>query len=63
MPKVFGIVAHPVEHSLSPAMHNAAFKALGIDAVFEKFDVSPEDLASFMNEHTDIEGLAISLPH
>ncbi len=62
MTKLFGIVAHPVEHSLSPAMQNAAFKALGIDAVFEKFDVLPEDLAEFM-QRTDIEGLAISLPH
>ncbi|MBT5015957.1 shikimate dehydrogenase [Candidatus Peregrinibacteria bacterium] len=63
MTKIFGIIAHPVEHSLSPAMHNAAFKALNIDAVFEKFDVLPEELAAFMSERTDIEGLAISLPH
>lgn len=63
MTQIFGIVAHPVEHSLSPVMHNAAFKALKIDAVFEKFDVLPENLAAFMAERKDIEGLAISLPH
>lgn len=63
MTQLFGIVAHPVEHSLSPAMHNAAFKALKIDAVFENFDVLPENLEQFIRERTDIEGMAISLPH
>ena len=63
MTKLFGIIAHPVEHSLSPAMQNAAFQALKIDAKFEKFDVKPEELEAFMKERTDLEGLAISLPH
>ncbi len=30
--KIYGLIGHPVEHSLSPAMHNAAFTELGIDA-------------------------------
>ena len=37
--KIFGIIGNPVEHSLSPVMHNAAFKYLNIDAVYFKFKV------------------------
>jgi len=58
--KIFGIVGHPVEHSLSPAMHNAAYKAAKIDAEYRCFDVDPEeweDLANFCYE-TDLHGIA-----
>ena len=53
---IYGIVGHPVEHSLSPAMHNAAFRAKGKDAEYRLFDVAPEnpeDLANFCYE-TDL---------
>ena len=42
--QIFGIMGHPVDHSLSPIMHNAAFEALGIHAVYVPFMVKPEDL-------------------
>ncbi len=32
---VYGIIGNPVKHSLSPYMHNAAFKELGVDATYE----------------------------
>ena len=35
--QIFGIMGYPVEHSLSPIMHNAAFEALGIHAVYVPF--------------------------
>ena len=41
-----GIALHPAGHTRSPAMHNAAFAALGIDAVYLAFDVPPEDLSA-----------------
>ncbi|MDP2624664.1 MAG: shikimate dehydrogenase [Candidatus Peregrinibacteria bacterium] len=63
MTQLLGIVAHPVSHSLSPSMQNAALQALGIDAHFEMFDVPPEELKIFMEERSDIAGLAVSLPH
>lgn len=40
--KLFGIIGNPVEHSMSPAMHNAAFAALGINGVY--IPMRPRDL-------------------
>ena len=41
--KVVGVWGHPVGHSRSPAMHNAALEALGLDWVYVPFDVAPDD--------------------
>ncbi len=38
--KIFGILGRPVAHSLSPAMHNAAFRHLGVNAVYVAFPVT-----------------------
>ena len=59
----FGILAHPIRHSLSPTMQMAAFKALKIEATFEAFDVEPSQLADFLKTHGEVEGLAVSMPH
>src|ERR687897_138745 len=42
--KLCGVIGHPVEHSLSPAIHNAAFQKLGLNHVYLAFRV--EDLES-----------------
>ena len=44
--KLCGLMGDPVEHSVSPAMHNAAFRALGLDYVYLPFRVRREDLAA-----------------
>ena len=41
--KVYGIVADPIRHSISPLMHNTAFGALGIDGVYVAFENQPEE--------------------
>ncbi len=60
-----GIVLHPAGHTRSPAMHNAAFRALGIDSVYLCFDVPPEALAAAVAgmRALGIRQLAVSLPH
>lgn len=63
--KKYGILAHPAGHSLSPAMFNAAFKEVGLDAEYRVYDVREEKLAEFMDtvKHEPINGLSVSLPH
>jgi shikimate dehydrogenase len=60
-----GIVLHPAGHTRSPAMHNAAFTALGIDAVYTAFDVRPEGLGAAIAgaKALGIRQLAVSIPH
>jgi shikimate dehydrogenase len=60
-----GIFLHPAGHTRSPAMHNAAFAALGLDAVYLAFDVRPGDLAAAIAgaRAMAIRQLAISIPH
>ena len=41
-----GIFGYPISHSISPAMHNAAFESAGIDAVYEAWETAPDDLAA-----------------
>lgn len=44
MRTVFAVFGDPVSHSLSPAMHNSAFEALGMECMYHAFRVSREDL-------------------
>ena len=58
--KIYGIIGHPVNKSLIPAMHKAAIKHEKIDAEFKLFDIDPSDpenLANFCYE-TDLNNIA-----
>lgn len=63
--KVFAILGDPVAHSLSPQMHNAALTALGIDAIYVPFHVSPDHLAAAVAgiRALQIAGLSVTVPH
>jgi shikimate dehydrogenase len=59
------LIGDPVEHSLSPVMHNAAFRAMGIDAIYELWPTVTADLpARFASIRApDILGANITVPH
>ena len=63
--KVYGIFGHPVNHSLSPQMHNAAFQSLRLDCVYLAFDVHPKDfeIAARAIKSMGISGVNITIPH
>lgn len=46
--RVFALLGDPVSHSLSPAIHNAAFRALGIDAVYVALRCAASDVVALM---------------
>jgi 3-dehydroquinate dehydratase/shikimate dehydrogenase len=68
--KVYGVVANPVAHSMSPAIHNAAFDEAGyngvylpmlVNAGYESFKAFMESFVPF--EGLDLSGLSITIPH
>ena len=63
--QVLGIIGHPIEHSLSPPMQNAALIQLGIDAVYVPFAVEPQALETAMNGlwSLGIQGFNVTIPH
>jgi len=63
--RVYGILGDPVAHSLSPAMQNAAFAALGMDAVYVPFPVAADGLAATLAglHAAGVAGLNVTVPH
>jgi len=60
---IYGIIGHPVRHSLSPVMHNSAFRLLGINAVYLAFDVTNLEAAITGVKALGIKGLSVTIPH
>lgn len=60
-----GIVLHPAGHTRSPAMHRAAYRALGLDASYTAHDVPPERLVEVLAalRAQGVRQLAVSIPH
>ena len=65
MTKRIVLIGHPVAHSLSGAMQQAAFDQLGIDARYELWDRAPIDLADAVTElrTDDFLGANVTIPH
>jgi 3-dehydroquinate dehydratase/shikimate dehydrogenase len=68
--KIIGIVGQPVSHSLSPRIHNAAFEARGVDAVYLPLDA--KDVSAFLRRMVhaktkeldwNLRGLSVTAPH
>jgi shikimate dehydrogenase len=63
--RVFGVIGDPIEHTLSPALQNAAFQHLGLDYVFLAFQVKPTDVEKAIGgvRGLGISGLNVTMPH
>lgn len=63
--KITGLFGYPVEHTLSPAMHNAAFEALGLDYCYVAFPVHPDSLQEAIKavRALRLAGVNVTVPH
>lgn len=63
--RIFGVIADPVGHSISPAVHNRAFQARRIDATYLPFLVKSGQLKDFFTMAKDLplSGFSVTIPH
>lgn len=63
--QLLGIIGDPVDHSLSPVMHNAALAELGVDYAYVPFPVQGENLAAAVQglAAVGVRGFSITIPH
>lgn len=64
-PKIYGLIGYPVKHSLSPVMHNAAFRAMKINAQYRLFPLKEEEIPAFIRglRQNNIYGLNVTVPY
>ena len=62
---ICGIIGDPIEHTMSPVMHNTAFKTLGLDYVYVPFKVKSLELKKAIEgiRGLNIRGLNVTIPH
>jgi shikimate dehydrogenase len=62
---VAAVIGSPVKHSLSPALHNAAFAAAGVDWVYTAFEVAPGQAVRALDamRALGLGGLSVTMPH
>jgi len=63
--RVCALIGYPIEHSLSPTIHNAAFQHLGLDYIYVAFDVQPNRLQDAIAgvRGLGVHGLNVTMPH
>lgn len=63
--RIFCVIGDPIEHSLSPAMHNAVFEKLGLNCCYTAFRIKPENLGSAIKgmQAMGIGGINVTIPH
>ena len=62
---ILGVIGDPIEHTFSPAMHNAGLEALGLNYVYLPFHVLPQNLKLAVSgaKSLEIKGLNVTIPH
>ena len=63
-----GLIGYPVNHSLSPKIHNAALKACGLEGDYSLFPIAPDDVRGLKDlldrvRSGEITGLNVTIPH
>lgn len=61
--KLFGIIGYPLGHSFSPAMHNAAFEAAGVNAAYLAFPMKSILNLKYSMKQLGIRGLSVTIPY
>lgn len=63
--KLLGVIGNPIEHSLSPLMHNAAIADLGLDYIYIPLPIKGEDLKTAIAgfEAISLVGFSVTIPH
>jgi shikimate dehydrogenase len=63
--KICALIGDPVEHTMSPAMHNAAFQKLGLDYIYLPFRVQPNQLKQAVAgfRALNVRGFNVTIPH
>jgi shikimate dehydrogenase len=63
--KICGIIGDPIEHTMSPVIHNAAFRKLGLDYLYIPFRVRKEELAQAVEgfRALNVRGFSVTIPH
>ncbi len=63
--RICGVIGDPIEHTMSPVMHNAAFRELGLDYLYVAFRVRKEELGKAVAgmRALNIRGLNVTIPH
>lgn len=63
--ELYGVIGDPIGHSLSPLIHNAAFRSANMKKVYLPFRIPREDLATFIDDARElgIRGLSVTIPH
>lgn len=63
--KILGVIGDPIEHTFSPAMHNAGLKELGLNYIYLPFHVKPDRLSLAIEggKSLGIQGLNVTIPH
>jgi shikimate dehydrogenase len=65
MKKLYGVIGYPIGHSMSPIMHNDAFKRLNLEGYYHAFEIAPDQFDTAMHglKALNIEGFNVTIPY
>jgi len=63
--QIFGVIGDPIAHSLSPLLHNAAFREVGFDGVYLPLRIPADNLQESLQEYEklNLSGYSVTIPH